>query len=235
MLTSKKRLILAFLLLLSPAGAGFAQLSVKGGIAASGFRFSPDDAATSQEIDFRPFLGYEVSWVQYGTSNPHIGFQLGVSYGARLSGNLSVQPELHFAQRGYRFDEIKLYNTSYQLKVHYLQIPLLLKYALPFDWVMRPGLLLGPYVSFRVSASRTIEIWGKRDTRSVSAVNSLDYGLVCAVDGEFSAWSQMVGVELRFDLGLARALSQPQEYTVLNENPGTVRVLGLSALLCYQF
>ena len=235
MLTSKKRLIIPFLLPFGSAGAGFAQLSVKGGIVVSGFRLSPDDAGTSQEIDFRPFLGYEVGWVQHGTSNPDIGIQLGVSYAVRLFGDLSGQPELHFAQRGYRFEEIKLYNTSYRLKVHYLQIPLLLKYKLPLDWAVRPGLLLGPYVSFRVSASRTIEIWGKRDTRSVSAVNLLDYGLVCAVDGEFSAWSQMVGVELRFDLGLARALSQPQEYTVLNENPGTVRVLALSALLCYQF
>jgi len=235
MLTSKKRLIIPFLLLLSPAAAGFAQLGVKGGIAISGFRLSPDDAGTSQEIDFRPFLGYEVGWVQYGTSNPDFGFQLGVFYAARLSEDLSIQPELHFAQRGYWFEQIENYNTFYQLKVHYLQIPLLLKYGPPLDWAVRPGLLLGPYVSFRLTASRTIEIWGKRDTRSVSAVNFLDYGLVVAVDGEFSAWSQTVGVELRFDLGLSSALSQPQEYTVLNANPGTVRVLAFSALLCYRF
>jgi len=235
MLTSKKRLIIPFLLLFSSAGAGFAQLGVKGGIAVSGFRLSPDDAGISQEIDFRPFLGYEVGWIQHGTSNPDIGFQLGVSYAARLSEDLSVQPELHFAQRGYSFEQIERYNTSYRLKVHYLQIPLLLTYRLPLDWAVRPGLLLGPYMSFRLSASRTIEIWGKRDTKSVSAVNFLDYGLLFAVDGEFSAWSQAVGVELRFDLGLASALSRPQEYTALNENPGTVRVLALSALLCYRF
>jgi hypothetical protein len=235
MLTAKKRLIILFLLLCSPAGAAFAQVSVKGGIAVSGYRLSPDDAGSSQEIDFRPFLGYEVGWIQYGTSNPAIGFQLGVSYTARLSEELSVQPELYFAQRGYRFEQIERYNTSYQLKVHYLQIPLLVKYMFPFDWAVRPGLLLGPYVSFRMSASRTIEIWGIRDTRRVSAVNFLDYGLIFAVDGEFVAWSQAVGVELRFDLGLASALSQPQEYTVLNENPGTVRVRALSAMLWYRF
>jgi len=235
MLTLKKRLIISFLLLFSLAGSGFAQLSVKGGIAVSGFKLSPGEAGTSQEIDFQPFLGYEVAWVQHGTSNPDIGFQLGVSYAVRLSGDFSVQPELHFAQRGYRFEAIQLYNTFYRLKVNYLQIPLLLKYSLPFDWAVRPGLLLGPYVSFRVSASRTIEIWGERDSRSVSAVDFLDYGLVCAVDGELSAWSQTVGGELRFDLGLARVLSPPHEYTVLNEDPGTVRVLALSALLYYRF
>ncbi len=235
MLTSKRRLIIALLLLVSPAGAGLAQLSVKAGIAVSGFKLSPDGAGTSHEIDFRPFLGYEVGWVQYGNSIPDIGFQLGVSYAARLYGDISIQPELHFAQRGYRFDEMKLYSTSYRLNVLYLQIPLLLKYTLPLDWAVRPGLLVGPYVSFRLSARRTIETWGRRDTRSVSAVNFLDYGLVCAVDGEFSAWSRTVGVELRFDLGLARALSQPQEYTGLYEDPGTVRVLAFSALLRYQF
>jgi len=235
MLITAKRLAIPFLLLFSSAEAGFAQLSVKGGIAVSGFKLSPDDAGTSQEIDFRPFLGYEVGWIQHGTSNPDVGWQLGISYAARLSEDLSVQPELLFAQRGYRFEHIERYNTSYRLKVYYLQIPLLLKYRLPLDWAVRPGLLLGPYVSFRLSASRTIEIWGKGDTRGVSAVNFLDYGLAFAIDGEFSAWSQTVGVELRFDLGLASALSQPQEYTALIENPGTVRVLALSALLCYRF
>lgn len=235
MLTPTTRLIIPFLLLFGSAGAAFAQLSVKGGIAVSGFRLSPDDGGTSREIDFRPFLGYEVGWIQHGTSNPDIGFQVGVSYAARLSRDLSVQPELHFAQRGYWFEQIGLYNTSYRLTVHYLQIPLLLTYRLPFDWAVRPGLLLGPYVSFRLSATRSIEIWGKRDTRSVPAVNFLDCGLIFAVDGEFSAWSQTLGVELRFDLGLADALSQPQDYTNLAENPGTVRVLALSALLCYRF
>jgi hypothetical protein len=144
-----------FLPLILYTGAGFAQLGVKGGMAVSAFRLSYDDAGSSQDIDFRPFLGYEVGAVQYGISNPDIGFQLGVSYTARLSEHLSLHPELYYAQRGYGFELIKLYNTSYRLKVHYLQVPLLLKYALPLDWAVRPGMLLGPYASFRLSANRT--------------------------------------------------------------------------------
>lgn len=231
----RQKLIVLFALLLSNTGAGFAQLSVKGGMTLSGFKLSPGDAGSSQEIDFRPFLGYEVGWVQYGTSNPDIGLQLGVSYTARLSEDISVQPELYYAQRGYRFEEIPLYNTSYRLKVQYLQIPFLLKYRLPLDWAVSPCLLVGPYASFRLSANRTIDIWGGRDTKSVSAVNALDYGIVFAIDTEFSAWSQKIGSEIRFDLGLASALSQPKEYTSVIENPGTVRVLALSIMLSYRF
>jgi hypothetical protein len=176
-----------------------------------------------------------VGWIQYATSNPDIGFQLGVSYTAWLSEDISVQPELYYSQRGYHFEEIPLYNTSYRLKVHYLQIPVLLKYRLPVEWAVVPGLLLGPYASLRLSASRTIDIWGERDTKSVSVVNPLDYGFVFAIDAEFSAWSQKLGSEIRFDLGLASALSQPEEYTSVTENPGTVRVLAFSIMLGYRF
>jgi hypothetical protein len=230
-----RQFIVLFLLLVSYTGVGFAQLSVKGGMAVSAFRLSYDDAASTRDIDFRPFLGYEVGSVQYGTSYPDIGFQLGVSYTARLSEHLSLQPELYFAQRGYLFELIKLYNTSYRLKVHRLQVPLLLKYTLPLDWAVRPGMLLGPYASFRLSANRTIDVWGEHDTRSVPAVNFLDYGIVFAIDAEFSAWSQKLASEIRFDMGLASALSQPEEYTALTENPGTVRMLALSIMLGYRF
>lgn len=231
----RQKLIVLFALLVSSTGVGFAQLSMRGGMVVSGFKLSRGDVGSSQEIDFRPFLGYEVGWIQYGTSNPDIGFQLGLSYAARLTEDISVQPELYYAQRGYRFEEIPLYNTSYRLKVHYLQIPVLLKYRFPLDWAVSPGLLLGPYVSFRLSADRTMDIWGERDTKSVPSVNFLDYGIVFAIDAEFSAWSQKLGLEIRFDLGLASALSQPEEHTALTENPGTVRVLALSVLLGYRF
>ena len=231
----RQKIIILLALLVSSTGAGFAQLSMKGGMAVSGFKLSHGDVGSSQEIDFRPFLGYEVGWIQYGTSNPDIGFQLGLSYAARLSEDISVQPELYYAQRGYRFEEIPLYNTSYRLKVHYLQIPVLLKYRLPLNWSVLPGLLLGPYVSFRLSANRTIDIWGERDTKSASVVNLVDYGIVFAIDAEFSAWSQKLGSEIRFDLGLASALSQPEEDTSVIENPGTVRVLAFSIMLGYRF
>ena len=66
-------------------------------------------------------------------------------------------------------------------------------------------------------------------------MNLLDYGMVFAIDAEFSAWSQKLGFEIRFDLGLASALSQPEEYTSVIDNPGTVRVLALSIMLSYQF
>ncbi len=42
-------------------------------------------ALQSSKEDIRPFLVYEVLWLQYGTSNPEFGLQLGIFYTLKLS------------------------------------------------------------------------------------------------------------------------------------------------------
>ena len=66
-------LILFLFLLTFPLSA---QPGIKGGLAVSGLQ--------SSSKDFTPFLGYEVSWLQHGTSNPVFGLQLGVFYTVTL-------------------------------------------------------------------------------------------------------------------------------------------------------
>ena len=114
-------LILFFFLLTFPLSA---QQGIKGGLAVSGLQ--------SSSKDFTPFLGYEVSWLQHGTSNPVFGLQLGVFYTVCFSDEFNFQPELYFAQRGYQFDQTPLYNTNYSLHINYLELPVLLEYYLPF-------------------------------------------------------------------------------------------------------
>ena len=41
-------------------------------------------ALQSSKEDIRPFLVYEVLWLQYGTSNPEFGLQLGIFYSLKL-------------------------------------------------------------------------------------------------------------------------------------------------------
>ena len=81
-------LILFFLLFTFPLNA---QVGLKGGLAVSGLQ--------SSNKDFTPFLGYEVSWLQHGTSNPVFGLQLGAFYTFNLSDEFSFQPELYFVQK----------------------------------------------------------------------------------------------------------------------------------------
>ena len=91
------------------------QIAVKGGAALSGFQPWQDLSPFSGH-DYRPFLGYEVDWLQHDdTAAPSFGLQFGVSYTRRLSKHFAVQPELFYSQRGVYF----LPNRTLQ---HVLQI-----------------------------------------------------------------------------------------------------------------
>ena len=213
----------------------FAQPGIKGGFVVSGFKPSYNDVQGFSDVDFRPFLGYEVGWVQYGVSYPDFAWQLGVFYTSNLSHYFAIQPEILLAQRGYRFYLAELYNTSYKLKVTYFQLPLLLKYKIPLKWKIQPGFLAGPYLAFKLNANRTINIWGDKDTKNIPNIRKFDYGLVSAIDSEFSAWSRKFLLEFRFNWGISSIMTQPKDYIDLYDDPGKVQILAINFMAGYRF
>jgi len=146
MLKTALRFLVAIALLLSiPVNA---QPGIKGGLAVSGLQSSNED--------FTPFLGYEVSWLQDGTSNPVFGVQLGIFYTIKFSKVFNLQPELYFSQRGYQFDQTPLYNTNYSLNINYLELPVLFEYFLPLDWSFNPVIIAGPFAALKLISNKTI-------------------------------------------------------------------------------
>lgn len=113
-------LIFIYLTLTFWVNIALAQFGVKGGVSTSGL--------LSKHRDFRPFIGYEVDWVQNGVSNPRIGFQVGAFYCLNISRNFVFQPELSYSQRGYYFDQTPLYDTKIKINLSYVELPFLLKY-----------------------------------------------------------------------------------------------------------
>mgnify|MGYP005725352509 CR=1 FL=1 len=210
------------------------QIAVKGGAALSGFQPWQDLSPFSGH-DYRPFLGYEVDWLQHDdTAAPSFGLQFGVSYTRRLSKHFAVQPELFYSQRGVYFYQTELYNTSYKLSADFIEIPVLFKYEIPLKLPFKPGLLLGPYAAFKLDADRTLDIWGEKETKNLSCVKNFDYGLVFAINSEFSAWRPMM-LEMRLNFGLANTMEQPEEFTEIFEDAGKVTVLAFTLMTGFRF
>lgn len=223
------------LLVLLPLNAARSQFGVKGGLAVSGFQLS-QNSSSSTGNDYRPFLGYEVEWIQEGdAAKPDLGLQLGVFYVKSISKYFAVQSELFYSQRGLEFYQTELYNSSYSLEVDYVEVPLLLKFKMPLNWRVKPGLLTGPYAAFKLRANRTLRIREEQNTKHVASVKDLDYGLVFAIDSEFSAWSRQLLFEIRFNWGLASAMAQPKEFIDLYEDAGRVNVLAFIFLTGIEF
>lgn len=58
-------------------------------------------ALQSSTEDVRPFLVYEVLWLQYGTSNPEFGLQHGIFYTLKFSTYLTRQPQFYIKFQNY--------------------------------------------------------------------------------------------------------------------------------------
>ncbi len=224
-------LALFAVLVVQPA---MSQPVIKAGLVVSGMKPSHVDARGEKGDDFRPFLGYEVDWIQHGYSAPDVGFQVGISYLVDLSSAFRVQPELFFSRRGHHFYQTALYNTAYSIIVYYLETPVLLGWRLPVDWSAQPLILAGPYAAWKLRGIRVLNISGEEETRILSNVKSLDYGIVFAVSVEFPAWSEWISAEVRSSWGLSSIMARPPEYTALYDDPGSVRNLAFALIVGYQ-
>ena len=126
MLRIVRLFLVAALLALFLVESVHAQVGVKAGISLSGLLSSNPD-------DFRPFLGHEVEWMQYGESKSAIGVQIGLFYSIKVSDYFDLQPEVSYVQRGYWFDQTPLYDASYVVSIDYLTLPVTIRYKLPID------------------------------------------------------------------------------------------------------
>ena len=227
MLKNRTSLVFAVLLVFFAWSDLFAQGGIKGGLSVS--------ALQSSKEDYRPFLGYEVGWIQDGISNPVFGLQLGVFYTLKLSRSFNFQPEFYYSQRGYQFDQTPLYNTNYNLHINYLELPVLFEYKLPFDWGFKPGIIAGPFAALKISSDKKIKIADEEVSGTVSNVNSIDYGLVFALGAEFNVWNGQIILNLRINWGFSNVMSQPDEFISLFDNPGTVKTRAVIFMTGYRF
>ncbi len=99
-------------------------------------------------------------------SKRRVGFQIGAYLTHPLSGALSVQPELHYIQKGVKLDfdtndpDFPL-SGALTIKLAYLEVPLLLRYDMGQGTGkgtgIRPFIVAGPSFAYRMSCQLGIE------------------------------------------------------------------------------
>ncbi|UCG42027.1 MAG: PorT family protein [candidate division WOR-3 bacterium] len=216
------RVALGCLLLAGVAQAG---LGVRAGAAVSGLLASDED--------FRPYLGYEVEMLQT-VGYPQYGPQLSVTWDAGLLGFLTLRPELGFVQRGYHLNLIRPYNSSYKVRISYLEMPVLFRVGLPRGGV-RPGVYVGPFAAYRLDAAGTLVYRGEPDTRILETVRQFDYGLVFGIDSDIAAGIGRLVLDARLNWGLADVMYPARGHIPVLETPGRVQVLSLGLMTGYRF
>lgn len=222
-----KKTVLILILFLFFANNIHSQIGVKVGVSLSGLLSSNSD-------DFRPLLGNEIDWIQYGESRPIIGIQLGVFYRIKISDYFDFQPEINFVQRGYYFDQTPLYDTRYKVEINYIELPLIIKYKVPIS-TFNLNFCTGSFAAIKLSANRELVYEGRQDIKPLNSVENFDFGIVAGLGSDINLGSGQVVLELRANYGLYNMMVQPENYIDLYEEPIKVKNVGLALTTGYRF
>jgi hypothetical protein len=162
---------------------GLASVGLKAGLALHKFGGEDDDLLfTERAREARRGLAAG-AWLEYAVSE-----------------KVSLQPELLYVGKGIRYEDTDYERT---LAFDYLDIPLLVKYAVARGERARVCLLGGPVVSYLLSARNEISTPGLTDEVDwADMVAELDVGLAVGVGFDLDVGGRVLTLDLRRALGL---------------------------------
>lgn len=224
-------LITWFFVFLISSSFVFAHIGIKAGMSISGLLLSSE----REYNDYRPFLGYEVAWLQNEDAPPRFGLQVGVFYVVDISKYFTLQPELFYAARGLNFANSFLDDTAYRVKISYLELPLNMHYKLLSKNSFKLSLFTGPYFALKLSARKVVQTWKKEEITKLDNVKNFDYGSVFGTSVEFRPLNQQLSLDLRLNFGLASIMKTLEGGTRLYDDAGAVKNISFIILAGYKF
>ena len=171
--------VLAALMLLTVPGTAAAQgisYGVKGGINFASVSFDPSEDTNT------------------GT---RIGIAVGGFVALPLGSRLTIQPEGLFSQKGEKAD---LDGVVAKLELDYIEVPVLVKYAITQGGSRSFHVFGGPSMAFKVRSRATASFGGTTvETGEDELIKDTDFGVVVGAGMDFGKWS----VDGRYTMGLA--------------------------------
>lgn len=135
--------------------------------------------------NFSNFIGSDVSQLGNNANNSKLGFVGGGFLCLNFGNSFGIRPEILYEQKG-----AAISGTSTTTELDYVEVPVLLKFALGTPGI-NPAILLGPSFDFNTVAN---DVNGK----TISGINSSDVGLMGGVELDIDKFL----VSGRYELGL---------------------------------
>ena len=176
---------LALAVILVYSGTALADSGLKAGLASSTMSISGDDG-------FMPDLKSVTE------------FMIGGYLTLPVAGNLSIQPEALYIQKGAKYIEsFGGEDIEASMRIDYIEIPVLARLEFPSAGALTPIVYAGPYAAFKVSAKNKISAPGYSQEETLEGVKSTDFGLAFGGGLEFELGSMVLMLEARYHLGLS--------------------------------
>ncbi len=216
-------IILSFLIIVFPLRS---QVGIKVGPALSDIIFEVEGQI--------PYLGYGTNSLSHKL--PYITYQLGIFKNYQITDKIGFQPEILYVKKGLNYSTEFIYeDIKYFVKIHYLEIPMLLKY----DFTKEPrnhfGFLIGPYFSYAIDNIRYIHTENQVQKEKMSNIKKFDWGLASSISYNFTIQQNKLIVDFRTTYGLADMMGLVDGYIKEYYGPNQERSRNVNLALTFGY
>jgi hypothetical protein len=142
---------------------------------------------------------------------PRTTFAVGGVLQRRLTERLALQFQPMYLQKGSKFEDTgEIGQTIYVMKLAYIEIPALLKFALLGKGTIQPFVLAGTTAGILLRAKNETTIAGKTSViHFTDNAKTFDLGVAFGGGLNFLLGKKEIFVEARYDLGLSKIRNKP--------------------------
>lgn len=129
------------------------------------------------------------------------GYFGGVTFNYNFNNYFGVSGDLIYNLKGYNFDNEN--DQKIYVKLHYLELPLLINYYFLQNKNLVSNLFLGPYISYLIEGRYEAETrFGSYDGK-IEEFNDFDFGITAGFSFLLPLETNKIGIDLRYDWGLS--------------------------------
>ena len=142
------------------------------------------------------------------STDSKMGFALGGFLTYRINKRIAVQPEVLITQKKANSEkDVEGGTWKYKLDLWYLEVPVLVKVAIPVKSSLNPSVFVGPVVALKLSGKGESEFTEGVVDRVVGGLEFYDFGIILGAGVEFTLGFFQQGkftADVRYNLGLTK-------------------------------
>ena len=229
-------LVCLFILLAFPSVVS-AQYGLKIGTTLSSFYYPGGSPVPykGSDVDLRPYLGYDVELVQLNPQQPLFSTYISVYRRFKLTDKIGLQSALAFTQKGVNFGQSDYEETTYKVRISYLELPLSCSYQFIQKAKVFSDVYLGGYVAYQIDAHKEVAAHQQAVEKiQVNTLNDFDLGLHLGVNTKYQIKHHHLLLDLRYFVGLKDIFTTPDNWTTIYSETHKTRITGLNLSIGYE-
>ena len=213
-------------------------IGVKLGVTASAFNYTNRemDPYLDFDIDLRPYLGYDIKWVQLGKQKPLFAPFASCFFNYKLSDRFFLRPEVGITQKGVVFNQYDYERVIYEVKITYLHMPLTLGYQVVKNDRFIAELYFGGAGALKLDAFKKVAHHNSQIQRhSLDNVRNYDFSLLLGFDFRWKLFDKYFMLDVQSFFGLTNIFYPIENQAQLYHRTQKTKNAGLFLSLGYEF